>query len=134
MKKQPYSHLKKKYTMKKLLILILVFLIASSAAAWNLELSVNGSRDGTGNTTEITIDVDASMTIGVYSNYTVADEFWLGIVADTGDGEWGGTYIRFIRQWEMQQRLLLPMILTGCISEPIFMTLRIHQDRVSGLR
>lgn len=76
--------------MKKLFVLFLVLTMASLAQAAVLELSVNDSRDGAGNTTEITIDISSNITVGVYCSNASApsDQFWLGIVAGAGDGEW----------------------------------------------
>ena len=78
--------------MKKLLIMFLVLGMASLAQAAVLELSIDGSKDGAGNTTEITIDICTTITIDVYCNTAApaGDTFFLAIVAGTGDGEWDG--------------------------------------------
>lgn len=77
--------------MKRLIILSLVLAMASTADAADLELSVDGSRDGSGNTTHTFIwNFGGTITIDVYCNtYAPAgDEFWLGIEEYTGGGDW----------------------------------------------
>lgn len=76
--------------MKKLLIMFLVLGLASLAQAATLELSVDGSRDGAGNTTYVQINytVDDTITVDVYCTSASSDQFWLGIGAGTSDGSW----------------------------------------------
>jgi hypothetical protein len=75
--------------MRKLLILMLVFGLASLANAAVLELSVNGSTDGDGNVTEITIEISDTLLIDVYSNTAAPapDTFWFA-TSDNTKGEW----------------------------------------------
>ena len=77
--------------MKRLIIPLLVLAMASSTVAADLELSIDGSRDGSGNTTETYIwEFGGAITVGVYCNTAApaSDEFYLGIVEVTGGGEW----------------------------------------------
>jgi hypothetical protein len=87
--------------MKKLLVFMLVLglaSVASAAVVANLELSIDGVRDGMYNTTEVYILPCDTLLIDVYNNSAgpISDQFWLGLqinntnpyAPDTDEGEW----------------------------------------------
>ena len=77
--------------MKKLLVLLCVFALATVANATILELSIDGATNGAGTTANTTLVVSDEITIDVYcsSHDGIAPDYWLGIEGQNPDtGEW----------------------------------------------
>jgi hypothetical protein len=72
--------------MKKLLVLLLVLGVVSTASAAIVQLGVNGARDGAGNNTSVSA---SSATITVHCDTAESTYNWYLAITDTSGGNYG---------------------------------------------